>query len=139
MSNPTKTLIAAAALAASGLATATDMTPAWHLGVENRAGLVGIPVCAKADKGDGKRYFWTDDMALRAALGMVSSGGCFERLGREGDLGYAQAGVTLIKAGGNVYKSAINGHAAGQALRALTAPQELVRSPEPIERVEASQ
>ena len=136
----TKTILALAAMACSAGAFAAPSVPdqaepGWHLGIENRESLVRIPVCAKADLEAGFKFIWTEDLALRGALSQAVTTGCFERLGREGDLGYAQSGVTLIKVGGNVYKSAIAGQAAGQALRALTAPKQPVKSPELTERV----
>jgi hypothetical protein len=136
MTNSTKTirtLIALAALAISGLAAAADPTLAYHVGVENRAGLVGIPVCAKADKEAGTKYIYTDDLHLRAALAKAATSGCFERLGREGDDGYAATGVSLIAIGGNVYKSAVDGKPAGPALRALTAPKVTLANPDATE------
>lgn len=135
MSITTKTILAAAALVASGIATATKPVPvATYMGVENRDGLVGVPVCAKADLTAGVRYFWTEDQTLRAALVSGSKLGCFKRLGRDGDMGYSQAGVTLIREGGNTYRAAVNGKPAGQALRALVAPKEVVPHAELNER-----
>lgn len=124
MSKLSTSLILLAAMTVSGLAAAGDYTPAYHVGVEGRAGLVGIHVCAKGDHEAGTRYIYTDDLKLRAQL-VKATGGCFERLGREGNDGYATTSLTLISVGGNVYKASINGVPAGPAIRALTAPRVL--------------
>lgn len=135
MSKSTTTIITLAILAASGIAAAATPLPVGnYMGIENRDGLVPIPVCAKANLEAGTRYIWSDDPAVRDALQAGAKKGCFERLGREGDMGYSQAGVTLVREGGSVYRVAIDGKPAGQALRALTAPAEIVRHPELSER-----
>lgn len=135
MTKMNKTILALAVMAASGIAAAAKPLPvANYVGIENREGLVAIPVCAKADLAAGTRYIWSEDLAVRAALQAGAKLGCFERLGREGDLGYSQTGVSLIREGGSVYRVAINGKPAGQALRALATPKEVVKSPELSER-----
>lgn len=124
MSISTKTIIfAAAALAISSLAAASNVAPEYRIGVENRSGLVGIPVCAKADKEAGTKYIYTDDLYLREALIKAASGVCFERLGPGGDKGYVSTSVSLIAVGDNIYKSIVYGRPAGPAIRALTVPK----------------
>ncbi|WP_423600933.1 hypothetical protein [Roseateles sp. MS654] len=84
MSISTKTVLTLAALSVSGIAAAAKPLPvANYAGIENRDGLVPIPVCAKADLDAGTRYIWSADQAVRAALQAGAQKGCFERLGVE--------------------------------------------------------